>query len=75
MRRREEEDEKAPYLLCEKCQQMSERALIGECPYCTKDFCRACAVRSGSASYCSKGCAEAWFFSEADGESDDMSEE
>lgn len=47
---------------------MSERALIQECSYCFKDFCRNCAVRSGSAAFCSKACAKAWFFTEADEE-------
>src|SRR5450756_1080589 len=42
MRRREQDDDASPYLFCERCQQMSERMLIQECPFCFKDFCRAC---------------------------------
>ena len=66
MRRREEDEEAAAYLFCERCQQMFERVLIQECSYCFKDFCRNCAVRSGNTAFCSKACAEAWFFAEAD---------
>jgi hypothetical protein len=71
MRRRAEEDEASPYLFCEKCQQMFERMLIQECPFCFKDFCRNCAVRSGNMAYCGKACAEAWFFAEADDDDED----
>jgi len=45
---------------------MVERVLIQECSYCFKRFCRNCAVRSGNAAFCSKACAEAWFFTDAD---------
>jgi hypothetical protein len=47
---------------------MFERILIQECPYCFKDFCRTCAIRSGNLAFCSKGCAKGWFFAEADEE-------
>jgi len=50
---------------------MSERMLIQECPFCFKDFCRACAIRSGSLAFCSKACADAWFFAEADEDEDE----
>jgi len=67
MRRRQDKDEDAsPYLFCDRCEQMSERMLIQECPYCFKDFCRNCAIRSASMAFCSKACAKGWFFAEAD---------
>jgi hypothetical protein len=66
MRRREGEEDASPYIFCDQCQQMFERILIQECPYCFKDFCRACAVRSGNQAFCSKPCAKGWFFAEAD---------
>jgi hypothetical protein len=66
MRRREDDDDAARDLLCERCQEMVERVLIQECSYCFKRFCRNCAVRSGNAAFCSKACAEAWFFTDAD---------
>ena len=66
MRRREQDGDDSPYVFCDQCQQMSERALIQECSYCFKDFCRNCAVRSGNAAFCSKACAKGWFFAEAD---------
>jgi|GEM_PF-1077109 len=72
MRRREGgEDDASPYIFCERCDQMFERVLVQECAYCFKDFCRSCAVRSGSTAFCSKACAEAWFFAEADEEEAD----
>ena len=71
MRRREHDDDPSPYVFCERCEQMSERALIQECSYCFKDFCRNCAVRSGNAAFCSKACAKAWFFTEADEEAEE----
>lgn len=46
---------------------MFERALVQECPYCFKYFCRTCAIRSGYLAFCSKACAEGWFFAD-DGE-------
>ena len=67
MRRRQDKDEDAsPYLFCDRCEQMFERILIQECPYCFKDFCRTCAVRSANTAFCSKACAEGWFFAGAD---------
>ena len=68
MRRREREEDESPYLFCESCSQMWERALIQECPYCERAFCRSCAVRSGQLSFCGKACAKNWFFAEADEE-------
>lgn len=68
MRRKEQDDDNSPYLFCEQCAQMHERILIQECPYCEKRFCRSCAVRSGSQSFCGKGCAKNWFFADADEE-------
>jgi hypothetical protein len=68
MRRREQDEDDSPYVFCDRCQQMSERMFIQECPYCFKDFCRACAIRSGNAAFCSKACSRAWFFAEADEE-------
>lgn len=75
MRRKEtEEDAKSPYLFCEKCEQMYERALIAECPYCEKRFCRSCAVRSGQQIFCGKACAKNWFFADEEEESEDAVE-
>jgi hypothetical protein len=75
VRRKEtEEDAKSPYLFCEKCEQMYERALIAECPYCEKRFCRTCAVRSGQQIFCGKACAKNWFFSDEEEESEDAVE-
>jgi hypothetical protein len=65
-RRDSEEDENSPYLFCESCEQMYERALIDECSFCGKRFCRSCAVRSGSQAFCGKACAKNWFFSDDD---------
>ena len=45
---------------------MYERVFVQECLYCFKEFCRNCAVRSGNTAFCSKACAAAWFFTEAD---------
>ncbi|HTS01099.1 MAG TPA: hypothetical protein VMN04_01120 [Thermoanaerobaculia bacterium] len=66
-----DEDEHSPYLFCSQCEQMYERILIQECPYCEKKFCRSCAVRSGSQSFCGKACAKNWFFADADEEGED----
>ncbi|HQQ79741.1 MAG TPA: hypothetical protein PLB01_20560 [Thermoanaerobaculia bacterium] len=75
MRRKEtEEDANSPYLFCEQCEQMYERLLIQECPYCEKRFCRACAVRSGQQQFCGKACAKNWFFSDEEEESEDAVE-
>ncbi len=75
MRRKEhDEDENSPYLFCEQCEQMYERALIAECSYCEKRYCRSCAVRSGSQSFCGKACAKAWFFADDEEESDEAVE-
>ncbi len=72
MRRKEvDEDENSPYLFCEQCEQMYERALIAVCPYCEKRFCRSCAVRSGSQSFCGRVCAKNWFFADDEDESDE----
>ena len=75
MRRKEtDEDAKSPYLFCEKCEQMYERALIAECPYCEKRFCRTCAVRSGQQQFCGKACAKNWFFADEEEESEEAVE-
>ena len=75
MRRRETEEEaKSPYVFCEKCEQMYERALIAECPYCEKKFCRTCAVRSGQQIFCGKACAKNWFFADEEEESEEAVE-
>lgn len=66
MRRRDGEDEDSPYIFCERCDQMFERVFIQECSFCFKAFCRNCAIRSGNTAFCSKACASAWFFAEAD---------
>jgi len=71
MRRKELEEDDSPYLFCELCGQMYERLLIQECPYCEKRFCRSCAVRSGSQTFCGKACAKNWFFADADEEGED----
>jgi hypothetical protein len=68
VRRREPEEDDSPYLFCEICEQMYERVQVQECPYCEKRFCRSCAVRSGSQSFCGRSCAKNWFF--ADDEED-----
>jgi hypothetical protein len=68
MRRREQDEDDSPYVFCDRCEQMSERALIQECPYCFKAFCRSCSTRSGSLAFCGKACADAWFFAESDDE-------
>ena len=76
MRRKEREEDDSPYLFCESCEQMYEKAQIQECPYCEKHFCRSCAVRSGHLSFCGKGCARNWFFSgEEDAETEAESAE
>ena len=66
MRRREGEEDDAAYLFCEQCDQMFERVFIQECSFCSKRFCRNCAIRSGNAAFCSKVCAKTWFFTGAD---------
>jgi hypothetical protein len=66
MKHREGEEDDSPYMFCERCDQMFERVFIQECSFCFKSFCRNCAVRSGNAAFCSKACARAWFFAEAD---------
>jgi hypothetical protein len=66
MRRRDEDDGTSAHLACEQCEQTYERVFIQECSYCFKRFCRNCAVRSGSTAFCSKACAEGWFFADAD---------
>ena len=66
MRRHQEDDDSSPYLFCEQCQQMYERLFVQECPYCFRDFCRSCAIRSGNTAFCSKGCAKGWFFADED---------
>jgi len=66
MRPREGDEDASRELLCERCQEMVERVLIQECSYCFKRFCRDCAVRSGNAAFCSKACANGWFFTDAD---------
>jgi hypothetical protein len=75
MRRREEDDDASRDLLCERCQQMVERALVGECSFCFKRFCRDCAVRSGNAEFCSKACAQGWFFADSEEDPGDPGEE
>jgi hypothetical protein len=71
VQRKEHEEDDSPYLFCELCGQMYERLLIQECPYCEKRFCRACAVRSGSQTFCGKTCAKNWFFADSDEEGED----
>ncbi len=71
MRRSQREDDDSPYLFCESCEQMYERVLIQECPYCGKDFCRSCTVRSGSQSFCGRACARNWFFTNEDEEDEE----
>ena len=38
-----------------------------------KDFCRSCVIRSGNLAFCSKACAEGWFFADA-GEDEEKEE-
>ena len=66
MRRRQEDEDASPYAFCEGCQQMFERPLILECPYCSKAFCRDCEIRSGNLTFCSRNCARGWFFADDD---------
>lgn len=65
-RREEEEDDTSANLVCERCELTFERVFIQECSFCFKRFCRDCAVRSGSTAFCSKACAEGWFFADSD---------
>jgi hypothetical protein len=74
VKREERDPEEAPYLFCEQCEQMLERALIQLCPYCRKRFCPACSVRSGQQSFCGKACAKNWFFADEEEESEDAVE-
>jgi hypothetical protein len=71
VRWREREEDESPYLFCEQCQQMLERALLQECPYCGKRYCRSCEFRSGQSSFCGKACAKNWFFADSDEETED----
>jgi uncharacterized CHY-type Zn-finger protein len=71
MKRQEREPDDSPYLFCERCEQMLERAQVQECPYCEKRFCSACAVRSGQQSFCGRACAKNWFFADEEEESEE----
>ncbi len=75
MKRRDEDDDAGPYLFCQSCEQMFEKAQMQDCPYCGKTFCASCAVRSGHLSLCGKACAKNQFFAEEDDEAADGRDE
>jgi len=47
-------------IVCEKSEQ--EEASLLKCPICFKWVCESCAVRSYGRAFCTKRCAELFFF-------------
>jgi hypothetical protein len=62
--------------LCEKCERLVTAAELQECPVCKRKYCTYCVYRLGSQNYCSRACADIYFFGgEMDGDSDDEIDE
>jgi hypothetical protein len=47
---------------CEKCGSTDEELRTHKCPVCYKMFCEDCSVSMSGRSFCSRFCAEYFFF-------------
>ena len=51
---------------CNECQKTEAEVKLQKCPICFKYFCDEHAYHRSGLWFCSKGCAEYFFFSEPD---------
>ena len=51
---------------CAKCEDHDEAQLVRKCPVCHKLFCEDHAHHMSGRAFCSKGCAQFFFFTEPD---------
>ncbi len=53
---------------CFECQKTSDETQLSKCPTCHKRFCDDHAHRMSGRWFCSRGCAQHFFFAEPDPE-------
>jgi hypothetical protein len=51
---------------CVGCQVSDQDSRLGKCPICFKWVCDNCAVRTFGRAFCSKKCADQFFFGDDD---------
>lgn len=51
---------------CFECNKSDDEVRLHKCPMCFKYFCEEHGRRMSGVLFCSRGCAEYFFFSEAD---------
>ena len=51
---------------CWQCEKSSDETLLTKCPVCFKHFCEEHCHNMAGRPFCSSGCAEYFFFAEAD---------
>jgi len=54
---------------CQVCGETFAYSL-NRCPACHRTFCESCSVRRGGCAFCGVGCAHAFFFGDADEETE-----
>lgn len=52
--------------VCSICSATEDAKIIRKCPICFKLICEDCAYRFGGRPFCSKGCADYFFFGTGD---------
>jgi hypothetical protein len=56
----------APRMNCSVCQKEDQETTLHKCPICFKLACDNCAVRSYGRAFCTKRCADQFFFGDDD---------
>ncbi len=52
---------------CRICQASDDEKTLQKCPICFRYFCEDCAVNRGGRLFCSKQCADFYFYGEEEG--------
>ena len=52
--------------ICKSCRRDRDEVRLDKCVVCHEYFCRPCAVRRYGKHFCSKMCAEVFFFGDED---------
>jgi hypothetical protein len=58
--------EASRYMECHKCNASEDEKTLKKCPVCFKYFCQDCATNRGGRLFCSKYCADFFFFGDGD---------
>ena len=57
-----------PCLICYKCSARDREVQLIKCPICHKMVCEDCITRRSTSNFCSRSCADFYFFGDDDDE-------